>query len=100
WDLRLFKPGCDPNTTSLDLSLFHAQGVAGTSCSVLDDGLNSSNVDTFSWKSPGATRLDVCMYEDGCDGSGRVEVIRDGWEVCVKYAGWRGWAVVDAGGGC
>ncbi|GKZ54844.1 hypothetical protein AnigIFM49718_010967 [Aspergillus niger] len=104
WDLRLFTPGCDPNTTSFDLSIFHRQGVSGTDgCETLDDAsVNVSAVDTFSWKSPGATTYDLCLY-DVCgsgNGSGRVEVIRDGWEVCVKYWGWKGWGVVEHGGDC
>ena len=105
WDLRLFSPGCDPNTTSFELSLFHRQGVSGTAdgCQTLDSSVNVSAVDTFSWKSPGATTYDLCLY-DVCgssgNGSGRVEVIRDGWEVCVKYWGWLGWGVVDHGGDC
>ncbi|RAK86963.1 hypothetical protein BO79DRAFT_288792 [Aspergillus costaricaensis CBS 115574] len=105
WDLRLFSPGCDPNTTSFELSLFHRQGVSGTAdgCETLDSSVNVSAVDTFSWKSPGATTYDLCLY-DVCgssgNGSGRVEVIRDGWEVCVKYWGWLGWGVVEHGGDC
>ncbi|RAL02803.1 uncharacterized protein BO80DRAFT_463058 [Aspergillus ibericus CBS 121593] len=102
WDLRLFTPGCNPNTTSLDLSVFHAQGVSGTDgCTPLDSSVNVSSVDSFSWKSPGATRYDLCLYE-GCgeDGTGRVEVVRDGWEVCVGYWGWRGWRAVEADGAC
>ncbi|PWY68492.1 hypothetical protein BO94DRAFT_540174, partial [Aspergillus sclerotioniger CBS 115572] len=30
WDLRLFTPGCNPNTTSFELSVFHTQGVTVT----------------------------------------------------------------------
>ncbi|GAA84304.1 hypothetical protein AKAW_02419 [Aspergillus luchuensis IFO 4308] len=105
WDLRLFSPGCDPNTTSFELSLFHRQGVSGTAdgCETLDSSVIVSAVDTFSWKSPGATTYDLCLY-DVCgssgNGTGRVEVIRDGWEVCVKYWGWMGWGVVEHGGDC
>ncbi|GKZ46130.1 hypothetical protein AbraIFM66951_009030 [Aspergillus brasiliensis] len=101
WDLRLFTPGCDPNTTSFDLSIFHRQGISATDgCETLDAAsVNVSAVDTFSWKSPGATMYDLCLY-DVCGSGGRTEVIRDGWEVCVRYWGWLGWGVVEHGGDC
>ncbi|RAH65148.1 uncharacterized protein BO66DRAFT_334476, partial [Aspergillus aculeatinus CBS 121060] len=104
WDLRLFSPGCDPNTTSFDLSLWHRQGVAATDgCAALDAGLNASTVDTFSWKSPStSSAYDLCLYGAGCgtDSGDEVQVIRSGWEVCVKYTGWRGWGVVAHGEDC
>ncbi|PYI02340.1 hypothetical protein BO78DRAFT_432967 [Aspergillus sclerotiicarbonarius CBS 121057] len=109
WDLRLFLPGCNPNTTSFDLSVFHAQGVSATAagCNSFDAGsVNVSAVDSFSWKSPGVTRYDLCLYErctdgDGGNGTGRVRAVRDGWEVCVPYeGGWRGWGVVGADQDC
>ncbi|PYH84823.1 hypothetical protein BO82DRAFT_399239 [Aspergillus uvarum CBS 121591] len=105
WDLRLFSPGCDPNTTSFDLSLWHRQGVSATDgCAALDAGLNASAVDSFSWKSPStSSQYDLCLYGAGCEageGEGDVQVIRSGWEVCVKYTGWRGWGVVAHGGEC
>ncbi|RAL12196.1 uncharacterized protein BO97DRAFT_477960 [Aspergillus homomorphus CBS 101889] len=106
WDLRLFGPGCDPNTTSFDVSVWHRQGVSATAgCTTLDASLNATNVDTFSWKSPGASQYDLCLYSSGCaaeggEGVGSTQVIRNGWEVCAKYSGWRGYRVVAHGEDC
>ncbi|PYH47829.1 uncharacterized protein BP01DRAFT_389732 [Aspergillus saccharolyticus JOP 1030-1] len=106
WDFRLFSAGCDPNTTSLDVSLWHRQGVSATGgCATLETSVNLTQVETFSWKSPGASQYDLCLYGAGCatkggEGAGTVQVVRSGWEVCQAYMGWRGWGVVAHGGEC
>ncbi|KAE8148094.1 hypothetical protein BDV25DRAFT_22754 [Aspergillus avenaceus] len=94
WDIRLLKKGCNPDSANFDLSLFHAQGLNEQTCDDLSTArLNFSAVDTVSWKSPGTTSYDLCMYADGgC--SANVGEIRGGWGVCVPFSGWRGWKVV------
>lgn len=103
WDLRLLKPGCQPSGSNFDISVYHAQGVSERSCVDLTTvrGLNLSIVDTFSWKSPSEPQFDLCMYAGGdCDSGELVGEIRDGWGVCVKYEGWKGWRAVSKGEEC
>ncbi|OGM47886.1 hypothetical protein ABOM_003251 [Aspergillus bombycis] len=100
WDLRLLKPGCETSGSNFAISVYHAQGVSERSCVDLTAvrGLNLSIVDTVSWKSPSEPQFDLCMYGSGdCDAGELVGEIRNGWGVCVKYEGWRGWRLSPRG---
>ncbi|KAE8355125.1 hypothetical protein BDV28DRAFT_146416 [Aspergillus coremiiformis] len=102
WDLRLLQPGCQPNNSNIDLSVYHSSGVSARDCTDLTSlpDLNLSMVDTVSWKSPSEPGYDLCTYRTGdCDAEG-AEAIRGGWKVCVKYTGWQGWKAVARGEDC
>ncbi|KAB8236976.1 hypothetical protein ETB97_004358 [Aspergillus alliaceus] len=103
WDLRLLKPGCKPNNSNIDISVYHSSGVSERACDDLTavNSLNLSIVDTVSWKSPSEPSFDLCMYKTGdCDSEGFMGQIRGGWAVCVKYEGWKGWRAVPKGEEC
>ncbi|EAW09320.1 uncharacterized protein ACLA_035230 [Aspergillus clavatus NRRL 1] len=101
WDLRLLGPGCDPNDSNIDISLFHRSGFVGASCEAVDTGeFNTTSVKSISWKSPGEDRYDLCIYGNaGCRGAA-ADVLRSGWEVCYPFSGWKGWKVVAADVAC
>ncbi|KAF9889883.1 hypothetical protein FE257_006973 [Aspergillus nanangensis] len=93
WDLHLLKRGCVSNSSNIDLSLYHDSGINSRACDALDNtpNLDLSAVDTISWKSPGTTRYDLCMFRDrSCQGNA-MDVIRDGWEVCYRLL----WRILD-----
>ncbi|KAL4897543.1 hypothetical protein BDV59DRAFT_167953 [Aspergillus ambiguus] len=100
WDLRLLKPGCTANSSNIDLSVYHASGIGARDCTTVD--VNGSLVDSVSWKSPSETsRYDLCMFTDSqCGAHAFDDVIRNGWQVCYVYSGWKGYKVVAAGESC
>ncbi|KAH1623088.1 hypothetical protein KXX31_003739 [Aspergillus fumigatus] len=103
WDFRLLGPGCNPNASNIDISVFHRSGLYGRDCEALDTSLyNTTSVKSLSWKSPstGADRYDLCMYRDAECGSDNTDVIRGGWEVCYPFTGWVGFRVVQGGTEC
>ncbi|GIJ87365.1 hypothetical protein Asppvi_006271 [Aspergillus pseudoviridinutans] len=101
WDLRLLGPGCNPNASNIDISVFHRSGLYGTECEGLDTSVyNTTSVKSVSWKSPGVNRYDLCMYSDAGCAAGNADVIRDGWEVCYLFTGWAGFKVVEGGQEC
>lgn len=103
WDLRLLGPGCNPNASNIDISVFHRSGFYGRDCEALDTSVyNTTSVKSVSWKSPspGANRYDLCMYSDAECGSDKPDVIRGGWNVCYPFTGWVGFRVVPGGEEC
>ncbi|KAH8424790.1 uncharacterized protein LDX57_002533 [Aspergillus melleus] len=106
WDLRLSLPGCNPNTTDLDLSLYHRGGVYTRDCvSLLEDTgpdgkpVDLSKVDSVSWKNP-RKNYDLCLYPSADCSDKRGKAIRNGWEVCLPYEGWEAYRVVNVGDDC
>ncbi|KAF7121843.1 hypothetical protein CNMCM5793_009397 [Aspergillus hiratsukae] len=62
WDLRLLGPGCNPNASNIDISVFHRSGRYGRECEDLDASVyNDTNVKSVSWKSPGPELYDLCL---------------------------------------
>ncbi|RLL98295.1 hypothetical protein CFD26_100034, partial [Aspergillus turcosus] len=54
WDLRLLGPGCNPNASNIDISVFHRSGLYERDCEGLDPSVyNETSVKRVSWKSPG-----------------------------------------------
>ena len=55
---------------------------------------------SLSWKSPGETVYDICMFDDETCSGEAVDRITNGWDICYPYSGWRAYTVVLAGRGC
>ncbi|PLB52562.1 hypothetical protein P170DRAFT_434282 [Aspergillus steynii IBT 23096] len=104
WDLHLLSPGCSPNSSNFDVSLYHRSGVAARSCvSLTDDGatLDTGKIDSISWKSPIEKHYDLCTFKDAsCSKEGFVGAVRSDWAVCYPYQGWMAWKVVGFGEEC
>ncbi|RJE18834.1 hypothetical protein PHISCL_08835 [Aspergillus sclerotialis] len=101
WDLRLFSeapPICDPSESNIDLSVMHNYGFYGRNCTDISPDPNI--VKSLSWKSPGETVYDICMFDDETCSGEPVDRITNGWDVCYLYSGWRAYTVVLAGKGC
>ncbi|KAL5360658.1 hypothetical protein BJX96DRAFT_150632 [Aspergillus floccosus] len=103
WDFYLFRPGCNPDDVDLSLYLYHAIGTRAQACTRIDNlDFNLTEVDSLSWKSPAAERaqFDLCMFEDGKCRKAVVDEVRNQWDICHKYIGWKGYKVVPIGAPC
>ncbi|KAA8645809.1 uncharacterized protein ATNIH1004_007230 [Aspergillus tanneri] len=79
WDLHILAPGCNPNNSNFDISLYHRSGITGNTCTSLIDDSNPdrTKAETISWKSPIASHYDLCTFRDGnCSKDSFIEAVR------------------------
>ncbi|KAF9891404.1 hypothetical protein FE257_004260 [Aspergillus nanangensis] len=103
WDLYLFRPGCNPEDVDIGLYLYHRIGTQKQACQRIDNlDFNLTDVDSLSWKSPVEERaqFDLCMFKDAKCNKRVIDEVRNQWDICHPYNGWKSYKVVPIGAAC